>query len=233
MSRNSFRTKEFGIGNSRVLFLFAGMGTRIGLYKPMIKKLVKNDHRVVAYDFDPMVVRNGDPDDYLELGRAVMTDISERLDTFKAEGVSCFSSFGSSMGTLMAIKSAALYPEISKLVINLTYGSVAENIWTWWFIRPAKKRAIALGYTLDSLEKKLAPISPIPSAPDLSGTDVLLYQSRNDKVLLIEQTDQFRAALDISNVEYEHYLNSKNGHFVSAYKNLLNSDIWLQFLDKA
>src|SRR6266536_3160502 len=136
------RVKEFGWTNHKLIFFFAGMGTRIWLHRGPISRLVQHGYHVVAYDFDPLIVRNGDADNFLAVAEAITNDVKNRVDAAKARGVDVIHAFGVSMGTLLAIKCAAEIPEISKVVINLTYGSVAENVWTWWFIKPAKERAI-------------------------------------------------------------------------------------------
>jgi dipeptidyl aminopeptidase/acylaminoacyl peptidase len=136
------------------------------------------------------------------------------------------------MGTLFAIKCTTEFPQINKLVINMTYGSIAENIWTWNFIKSTKARAIKEGYTLKSLDKKLEPISPIPNAPKLKGKRVLLYLSKNDKVLLYEQSLQFKRALDKAGVDYVYVENKHFGHIISGYNNFRKYKVWLDFLLK-
>jgi dipeptidyl aminopeptidase/acylaminoacyl peptidase len=135
------------------------------------------------------------------------------------------------MGTILAIKTAAELPEITRTIIMLTYGSIAENIWTWWFIHPAKRRAIRQGYTMESLDKKLAPISPIPNAPKLKGKKILLYIAFRDKILVYKQSHQFQEALDRAGVDYQLVENTKHGHNLSAYENFRQHSHWLTFLN--
>ena len=231
MVNKQFRVKEFGADKKKVIFFFAGMGTRIGLYRGSISKFVKNGYHVVAYDFDPLIVRNGDADNFIAVAEDATKDVREHVTQAKAAGIKVFHTFGVSMGTLLAIKCAAEMPEISKVVINLTYGSVAENVWTWWFIKPAKKRAIEQGYTMTALDKKLEPISPIPNAPKLKGKSVLLYLSKRDKILLFKQSSQFREALDEAGVDYEYYENRYVGHIATGFVNFLRPKRYLDFLN--
>lgn len=44
--------------------------------------------------------------------------------------VKAFHSFGISFGTVFAMRAAPDISGINKIVINLTYGSLADNVWT-------------------------------------------------------------------------------------------------------
>jgi len=232
MGKPLFTVQEFGENNSKVLFHFAGMGTRTRLYKGPIGRFVQNGYRVIAYDFDPLIVRNGDVQTFLKVGAEVSADVAKQVAALKTKGVQNFAAYGVSMGTLMAIKCAAEVSEIKKVVVNLTYGSVAENIWTWWFIRPAKKRAIEQGYNLKALDDALAPISPIPHATKLKGKRVLLYLAKRDKVLLYNQSQQFKEALDREGVDYDYVENKYFGHVISGFINYNRPQKYLSFLAK-
>ncbi len=229
--KKQYTVREFGQHNDRVVFFFAGMGTRTWLYKRPITFLVSKGFRVVAYDFDAMIVRRGNVDNLLLVADEVLQSVKDYVAQFRKQGISYFATFGASMGTLPAIACAAEIPEVSKVVINMTYGSVAENVWTWWFIKPAKQRAIKQGYTLESLDKKLAPMTPIYNAEKLKGKQVLLYLSTKDKVLLFEQSRQFKEVLDKHGIDYQYVQNDQHGHLVTGYINFKKREIYLEFLN--
>lgn len=225
-----FNEKIFGAHNKRVVFFFAGMGTRTWLYSLSIRRLVKHDYKVVAYDFAAGIVKNGDADNLLDVINRVSRSVKRHIETFQKAGDVSFAVFGVSMGTLMAIKVAGENDAIKKVVINLTYGSVAENIWTWKLMESARGRSIEQGYSMETLDQKLAPVSPIPNAVRLKGKDVLLYLSRKDKILLFEQSRQFKDALDHHAVNYTYVQNDKRGHIIAGYQNMRNHNRWLRFL---
>lgn len=232
MAIDHFRVKEFGDTNSKVVFFFAGMGTRTWMYKKPIKRMVDSGFRVIAYDFNPLIVRKGDPATYIRLADRTLTSVKHKAKSLKEEGITNFSAFGFSMGTLPAIKCTADIPDIDKVVIMLTYGSVAENIWTWWFIKPAKKRALKLGYDLQSLDQELASLSPIPHAPRLKGKKILLYLAQKDKIIRYDQSIQFKQALDNAGAEHIFIENKRHGHNLSAMSNFRNYKVWLDFLNQ-
>lgn len=225
-----FNEKIFGVHNRRVVFLFAGMGTRTWLYTLPIRRLVRHGYKVVAYDFHPAVVRKGDADNFLQLAEDVSRSVRQHIEQFQKQGDSYFAAFGVSMGTLMAIKVAGENAAIKKVIINLTYGSVAENVWTWKFVERTKRTSIAQGHTMASLDRKLAPVSPIPNAPKLKDKDVLLYLSSKDKILLFAQGRQFKDALDMHGVAHMYVQNDKHGHIIGGWQHMKNHRVWMDFL---
>ncbi|QQS20073.1 prolyl oligopeptidase family serine peptidase [Candidatus Saccharibacteria bacterium] len=227
-----FNEYIFGEHNKKVLFFFAGMLTRTWLYTGAINRLVRHGYKVVAYDFHPGVVRKGDAESFLEVSERLSATVQKRIIEFERQGCISYGAFGVSMGTLFAIKVAAENDLIKKLVINLTYGSVAENVWTWNFIKSTKNKSLAQGYTMESLDAKLAPVSPIPNAAKLSGKKVLLYLSAKDKILRFDQSKQFKEALDIHGVEYDYLQNNKRGHILAGYQNMRDWRRWMDFLEK-
>lgn len=225
-----FNEKIFGTHNKRVVFFFAGMGTRTWLYTFTIRRLVRHGYKVVAYDFAPGVVKNGDAGNFLEVAERVSQSVRRHIQTFQSTGSTSFAVFGVSMGTLMAIKVAGENEAITKVIINMTYGSVAENVWTWKFVESTKRKSIEQGYTMETLDRKLAPVSPIPNAEYLKGKDVLLYLSTKDKILVFEQSRQFKDALDRHGVNYTYIQNDKRGHIIGGYQHMHNHAVWLGFL---
>lgn len=227
---NRFNEKVFGGHNQHVVFFFAGMGTRIWLYRLFIYRLVRRGYKVVAYDFDPAIVKKGDADNFLDVNERVSKSVKNHIKQFKREGVESFAAFGVSMGTVMAIKVTGENKEINKVVINMTYGSIAENVWTWKFIESTKRKSIEQGHTMESLDRKLAPVSPIPNAAKLKGKDVLLYLSTKDKILVFEQSKQFKDALDAHGVAYTYVQNDKHGHLIGGWQHMRDRDRWFGFL---
>ena len=225
-----FNEKVFGAQNKGVVFFFAGMGTRTWLYTFTIRRLVRHGYKVVAYDFAPGVAIKGDVDNFLNITERVSQSVARHIQTFKSTGSVSFAAFGVSMGTLMAIKVATENEAITKVIINMTYGSVAENVWTWDMLRDLKRKSIAQGYTMETLDRKLAPVSPIPNAAKLKGKDVLLYLSTKDKILVFKQSRQFKDALDRHGVEYKYIQNDKRGHIIGGYQHMRNHAVWLNFL---
>jgi pimeloyl-ACP methyl ester carboxylesterase len=228
---NGFRVKEFGPQSEKVIFFFTILNTRIWLYWWPIRVLTRGGYRVVAYDYSSSLVLNGDVARFLAVSDAIQADLQARMLAYKEVGTRSFYAFGSSMGTIFAIVGAANIQEISKVVLNLTYGSLAETVWSWWYLRRTKQEFMRRGISMRELEQLLVPVSPIPNAKKLKGTDVLLYLSKRDKVLLFAQSSRFKAALDEAGVRYTYYENRYLGHISSVVVNFWRRQRYMDFFD--
>lgn len=230
MANTAFRVKEFGPRSDRIIFFFTILNTSTWLYWWPIKKLTDQGYRVIAYDYSGKLVLNGDVPKFLHVSDAIQQDVSTRIVQYKQQGARSFYAFGSSMGTIFAITCAARIKDISKVVINLTYGSLAENVWSWWYLTLSKRKLIRQGITMERLEGLLKPISPTQNAGKLAGKEVLLYLSRRDRVLPNSQSGKFKAALDAAHVKYHYHENKYLGHVASIVMNLWRWRTYVDFL---
>jgi hypothetical protein len=227
-----FSSKAFGRKGNPTIFFFTAFLTKYWLYYPTINILTRAGYYVVVYDVHKELILTKDAQDFLSVTQALITDVQRQVSDLKKQGVRGFSVFGSSMGTVPAMRAAIDTPEIKKVIINITYGSLVDNIWSWKFLRKLKHRLVESGMTKAELEKLFEPISPLSMATKLPGKKVLLYLAKNDKVILFEQSRQFKQALDKAKVDYQYYQNNTFGHIIGGYGNLLRSKIYLDFLKR-
>jgi hypothetical protein len=230
MKHSHYRVKEFGPNSTKIVFFFTILNTRLWLYWWPIRKLTKNGFKVIAYDYSGRLVLNGDVQKFLDVSHAIQSDVASRIRVYKVSGATDFYAFGSSMGTIFTIMCAANIREISKVVINLTYGSLAEHVWSWRYLRRSKRMLMREGITMERLEEMVTLISPIPNAAKLKGKEVLLYLARRDKVLPSSQSSKFKAALDKANVSYQYHESRWLGHVASIIANLWRWRIYTDFL---
>jgi hypothetical protein len=225
----AFRVKEFGTG-TKVVFFFTILHSRIWLYRWPISKLVQHGFTVVAYDYKGNLVLEGNVGEFVKVSKKIADDVRERIIAYKHHGYTRFYSFGSSVGTIFAIYCAANIKDITKVVINTTYGSLAENVWTWKYLTRTKNKIIKSGLTMEKLEDLLTEISPIPNAKKLKGKAVLLYLAKHDEVLKFSQSNQFKQALEEADVHYIYYENRLLGHIPSIISNLIRWKRYINFL---
>ena len=226
----SFSFRSFGKAGNPVIFLYTAFRTRYWLYYPTIRKLVKEGYYVVVYDFNPTLVFKGEVSDLLNLANDILKNTKNQVEEFKKDGVKKFFAFGVSMGTIMGLRAAIEIPEIKKVVVNLTYGSLADTIWTQKVLGKIKKRFQKSGITKEKLELLLEPISPLSMARKLKGKKVLLYLSKKDKVILFSQSSEFKKALEEAKVDYVYRENQKFGHIISGFLNNARARTYLDFL---
>jgi pimeloyl-ACP methyl ester carboxylesterase len=221
IQKKYFRVSEADIKSDKVIFVFTAMGTKIWLYRPFLYLLKKHGYSTVTYDYPPRVLFDGKFDQWDEFYAAVITDAQERLALYEQRGVHNFYCYGVSMGTLIANKFTRKTKQITHVILNLTYGDVADTVWHWSGTKRTRKSLEAQGIGIDGLRENLKHIDPIENASGLKGKKVLLFLARKDKVLLNEKTSYTRMALEIAGVDVQYFENRYLGHYPAGAKNSL------------
>lgn len=230
--KENFRVKEMLVeGGDKAIFIFTAMGTKIGLYRLFMSMMRKRGYSVVVYDYPMRSIQSGDLDVWRLFYKNIIDDAQGRLAKFKAGGVTNFYSYGISMGTLVANKFARDTPEISHVVLNMTYGDVADNIWTYKGVKKAKMNIVANGLDIDDLRKNIVYTDPIHNATALKGKKVLLYLAKRDRVLRYDQTKETLRAFREAGLQMEYVENKFLGHFATGAKNLLQVKRLEKFLN--
>ncbi len=226
----AYSSKSFGLVKENVIFFFTAFGHKYWLYYPAIKKLTKAGYYVIVYDINPNIVFNGNIPELLTHVDILINDIKKQVESLKKQRAKTFISFGNSAGTILAMRAAIEIADIQKVIINLTYGSLTDNIWSWRMLQGVKKSFENAGLSKSEVEKLLEPISPLSMAPKLKNKKLLLYLAKRDKIILFEQSQQFKEALDEEKIGYIYHQNNVFGHILSGAINLTRSKIYLDFL---
>lgn len=224
----SFRI--FGKPQSKVIFLFAALGHSYCFYYLTILFYNFAGYRVIAYDASPKIIFDHNLFKFMDTGFAIVENVKKQVAVMKKQGVKKFYTHGNSMGTLYAMRSAIDIPEIDKVIINHTYGRLADNLWSWFVLRGVKNDIVKAGINKEQVENILKPLSPTTMAPLLKGKKLLLYLSKRDKVMLHDQSIQFKNALDRAGVDYVYIEHQWFGHNINIMINNLRPKIYLDFL---
>lgn len=218
----SFRVKEFLQKDSqKIVFVFTAMGTKIGIYGWFIQALRRKGYSVVIYDYPLHVILDPAINSWSEFVDTVVTNAETRLALYKQNGYVDFYAYGVSMGTLLASRLAQDSVEINHVVLNLTYGDVADNIWTYRGVRKAKQKWLSLGVDREKLRELVADFDPIATAHRLQGKKVLLYLSRQDRVIVYAQSQFTKKAFEDAALDLQYVENKYLGHYFGAVKNML------------
>lgn len=226
-----FRVRENIVKSDKVIFLFTAMGTRIGLYRLFISLLNRRGYSCVVYDYPLRLVHDAKETEWQGLFAEVISDAQSRIAQYKKQGYKHFYAYGVSMGTLFAHKFARDTADITHVVLNLTYGDVADNLWTYRGVRKTMKNLTAQGHTRESARSVVAFIDPIVNAPKLKGKKVLLYLSRTDKVIAYKQTKYTLQAFHQAGLQLDYVENRYLGHYAGAAKNMLSLKGLIKFLE--
>ncbi len=218
--------------SDRLIFVFTGWGSKISAYEYFVRKLNKNGYSCIIYDYPNHIAMNGDLDEYRRMYDKVITDAQARLSTLKHSGFAHFSAYGYSLGTLIANKFSRDTPDVTHLVLNLTYGDIARTVWTYKGVKTAKDNLIKRGYTEQSVRDFVSFADPIHNAKELKGKKVLLYLAKNDRVLRHEFTQKTKEALEFHDVDLLYVENKHLGHVLGGIKNILGTNTLFDFLSR-
>lgn len=214
------RVLEKPVDGDKVVFLFTAMGTRIVLYLLFAKVLNRKGYSCVIYDYPISLVHNAKNEEWQGLFGEVIGDAQQKIQTYKQSGSKYFYAYGVSMGTLFAHKLARDTPDITHVVLNLIYGDVASNLWTYRGVRKTMKNLIAQGHTMESARSVVSFIDPIVNAPQLKGKKVMLYLSKPDRVIVYDQSKHTLHAFKQAELDLVYVENKYLGHFLGATKNM-------------
>lgn len=226
-----FSCRRYGkASNTKVVFFFCAMLTRIWQYRWLYLLMNKYGYTVYAYGVqEKKIFTTYSAADFGEFVGSIRHSVEQQIELEKRQGADTFVAFGVSMGTIYALDCAKYLKDISKLIINLTYGSIAYNVWTYRFHRPTKARFVREWdiTTEEDLREALGPTETAHNLWSLRGKPVLLYTSKTDRVLT--DTMKFKEALRKSGAQATYY-DSIFGHYLAGLLNLARTGRWRSFL---
>ena len=180
MEDRLFQSEEFGTSSpaaATVIFV-CPYGTPIQKVRFAVRRLLGAGHHVVAYQTTTAVFTEGDPMILPKLISEVREDIRSRISELKAEGVTEFGFFGSSLGSFILYNCIGReIPELRWGVFN-TGGNIARGVWNMPTLR---QRHVERGWSLPRLEEAWAKLQ-WPDFGRLDGCRFVFASSRRDKV---------------------------------------------------
>jgi pimeloyl-ACP methyl ester carboxylesterase len=229
-----YQVKEYGGVSDKVVFLFCPFGVpswQMALPGLPIRRLTHRGYKVFAYSYGLPIITIT-PAITIENMRAILDDADKRINRLGSnQTIYCF---GTSMGTVLAANFASHHTRVSKLVLNLCYVNIADHILHlpfMWLITPRKvKQYVAAGGGTHGLHKIFDPYSPDHLLDRLKGRDILLYTSRNDRILQYKDTKDLRKSMNKANIHVSYSVSRWLGHYLTALANHLRAKKYLQFL---
>lgn len=163
---------------------------------------------------------------------AIMADAKARLSQVSPHARVI--TFGSSMGTVLAMNFAAASPRVHKLILNLCYFNIAEHILN---LSPMPKLSSAQlqAYVRTAggpagLHRIFDSYSPDHLTSAMKGRDVLLFLSRNDRILKFRHTAKLRGRLESAGARVTYYESGGLGHYFAALTNHVKAARYMGFL---
>jgi esterase/lipase len=230
VSKN-YRVLEQFVDSDKVLFIFTAMGTKIGLYRLFMKLMNQQGYNCVVYDYPLRTVLTTHHSEWEGMYDELVHNVQQKIEKYKKCGKQKFYIYGVSMGTLFANKIARETADITHVVLNLTYGDLASNIWTYRGVKKVKKNLIKAGHNLDSAKSVVSFADPITNAHKLRGKKVLMYLSRTDQVLVYDHTRHTLQSFKDVGLDLHYVENKYLGHYLGGAKNMLGIKRLVKFLE--
>jgi esterase/lipase len=222
IDKKSFRVREWLVDSPKVVFVFTAMGTKIGLYRPFAGLMNRRGYSCIVYDYPLHMLFEAKLPSWERFYADIIADAQARLKRRKDEGATDFYAYGVSMGTLIVNKFTRDTPEISHLILNLTYGDVARNIWTYKGVKKTKRSLMEQGISEEDLRRAIRYVDPIQNAAQLKGKKVLLQTARKDRVLTYDLTKHTKLAFQAAGLDLTYQENKHLGHYMSGAKNMMS-----------
>jgi hypothetical protein len=201
MQDRLFQSEEFGTPSpsTATIIFICPYGTPIQKLRFAIRRLIKADYHVVAYQTTTAVFTDADPMILANLISQVREDIRSRIAKLTAGGVTEFGFFGSSLGSFILYNCIGHeIPDLRWGVFN-TGGNIARALWTMPALR---QRHVARGWSLPRLEEAWAKLQ-WPDFGRLDGCRFIFASSRRDRVAPLSDITQYlepalRAGAEVS-----------------------------------
>lgn len=228
---SDFYISKHGKQNKKVIFLLAGWQNKIWMYGLFAKILARNGYYCIAYAYNNSVLSPDTKKTVMYL-TDVRNNILNRIGELKKEGYTDFSIFGTSLGSVIALMVANKTPDISKVILNTPGIDMAQTIWGWDKVKTYFKKAlIEQNFTLEKLIAVWKPISPSSNIDNLHGKRILVYLSKNDRMIPYHQGQKLVRELESKKYDVKVITNNHVGHLLAGALNLLKAKTYLEFLN--
>lgn len=226
-----FYTYIHGVKNKKVIFLLTGWQNKWWMFWLFSKIFYLKGYCCITYIYDKEIL-SSNPAKTVEIVNEIKKDILLKISYFKKSGYSEFNIFGTSLGTVITILVANTSDDISHVILNTTGADIASIVWSWDTVIPHFKRdLLERDVTLKKLKRAWKTISPLENINKLQNKRILIYLSTKDKVIPYQLSQELINQLIKRRYTFRVIINNHFGHFLTGAYNLLNSRIYIKFLN--
>lgn len=228
----SFQMESVGGSSKRAVFLLAGWQNKLWMYRLFAYLLAWNGFYCIicAYDDD---VFSPDTEKTVKELLSIRNAVLRKVAQLKDMGITEFSLFGTSLGSMIAILVANASPDVSKVILNTTGLDLAEVVWSWNHGNYYFKRELqSQHFNSEKLRVAWAPINPVNNLDHMHGKKFLVFLSKKDEIIPYELGRQLVDHLREKGVPCHVVVNRTLGHILTGMYNLFNAPLYLSFLKK-
>lgn len=139
--------------------------------------------------------------------------------------------FGTSLGSVMALKLSHDLPRIEKTVINLCPSSLSSAILSW--NNPYKKIKETYLKHKDMSKKivsELSQVSPSNNITQVKKQEILFYMAKNDSVFPYDDAKSLLSMMEEKGSKVTAVINDRHNHQISEAINIFKTETYLNFL---
>jgi esterase/lipase len=231
--KEAFVSRVFGRENKKVVIVLSGWTNTLSMFYPVGKILEWAGFYVVVYAYNPNIL---DPDIYATKQRiqSVVDDIGERIQALKKEDHTMFSVFGTSIGTLIALRVANKSKIVRKVILNISGANISDSVWGWgrrefpYFHEYFHTNHI----TLSQIRSVWKSIQPLHNINHLDGKKILIYMSKRDDIVPYSQQKLLVKEMKKRNISLLVYTNNCLPHVPTIIYNLMLFCRYINFLQQ-
>src|SRR5580700_6588484 len=119
----SIKQRVFGKDSSRTIYYLVGYQTTVGLFSKHINLLVRAGFRVVAFEYDHMVIDAGEPERLHAMMNELVEAIRTDMSVHQVAGV-----YGISLGSFLGFNIVAR-TGIKRAMFNTGPANLVEVVW--------------------------------------------------------------------------------------------------------
>lgn len=194
MESPSFRCITYNPADAprATLFFISSFKTKVWVYQLVIRKLVGFGFRVHAYDYTWKPLLDSYPHEWLKFSSHIKEDIKSKV--YNEKNISTerrFGVIGVSVGAAIGLHAAKLIPEIERIMLVTTYGSIAQHIWEHPLLEDMRGKCQLAQMDYRFTRRVLGYFEPTERLDLIGGRKILLFVNRNDPVIPFSNTEVF------------------------------------------
>lgn len=232
MTKSAFRCIRYDppTRHAGTIFFISSFKSKVWYYRLAIKKLTDYGFQVYAYDYEWRPLLDVDPDDWVKFSEHVQQDIAAKMAAEKSQHLQRrFGIIGVSIGATIALHAAKALPDIEKIMLVTSYGSMAQHVWEHPLLGEMRNRCKSLNLDFRQTCQVFGYFEPTYRLNLIGDRTILLFANKKDPIipyanteLLINEAKKQGTRLLVKHIEAIR-------HSVTILKVFKRPGLWISF----
>ena len=231
LNNNKIKKTIYHCNSDKVIFILPQWMGKTFYFKPLIN-ILNSKHAIVLYDL-PYNLLSDNVKLTVHLFNKIADDIISTFNKLQKNGCEQYGIIATSTSTVSAVIACNRDKRCKKLILNLVCNDLAEGIWHSKnpLVMNIKRNLVNKGITLSKLKNNFNVLSYKENSKNLNKKGILIFLSRNDKIIPYNNGIKLLNLLNRDDIEYELVINKLFGHYISGIKNVIFSNKIKNFID--